>query len=81
MVIYEIVKKISHKVQISLFNGDWLELDLPEEADRSDFWAGAWITQMANIRRKRSPRNAALLVQHQGVIPPWTKLSDIANTG
>ena len=60
MVIYEIVRKSSHKVHIASFTGEMTGLELPQEADRSDFWAGAWIIQMANAHWKRPPRNAAL---------------------
>ena len=58
--IYELKGKQARKVTIGKMNGVTLTLELPREAEKQDFWAGAWIVQMANVYWKRPPRSAAL---------------------
>ena len=78
--IYELKGKQARTVTIGKLNGATLTMELPRESEKHDFWAGSWIVQMANVYWNLPPRSAALLVQHQEILPPWTKLADITNS-
>ena len=64
---------------VGKLNGATVTLELPREAENTDFWVGSWITQMANVYWNLPPRKAALLIFQQEVLPPWLKLVGISN--
>ena len=76
-IIYEIKSKHAQHITISKLDGTWKNIEVPGEAERTDFWMGAWVLQMANVLWGQTPRQAALLVCQGAVIPPWTRLRSI----
>ena len=80
VAIYKVSMKYNTDVRIALLSGDTLDFTLPPEARRSDFWAGTWLVQMTNMRRSLPPRQAAVLIQNDDLVPPWTRLSEIPDT-
>ena len=76
-IIYEIKSKRGHTFIIGKLDGSWKEMVAPEEAEKTDFWLGSWILQIANILWEQTPRQAALLVCHGQVAPPWTRFGSM----
>ena len=79
--IFELKAKHLRALIIGKLDGTWKKLELPLEAENPDFWMGSWILQMSNMLWKQTPRQAALLIHQDKVIPPWTRLREIPDFG
>ena len=75
--IFELKAKHHREVIIGKLDGTSKKLELPLEAENPDFWMGSWIIQMSNILWKQTPRQAALLIHQDNVLPPWARLREV----